>query len=74
MAESKFFKGLRTWKKRDGAPATLAGTITITQEDINQDFIDYAEFVTEYNGKKQLRGDVWYENGILTIKPNTFKK
>ena len=78
MAEKVFPKGLRTFKPNEKAPEWVKGSVII---DINEfkawleDF-DTAQYITEYNGKPQIKLDIVETKADkrINFEVNTYKK
>lgn len=76
MAENILAEGLRFFEKNDKAPDFVMGTIVITIDEF-KDFINAnQQYLTDYNGKKQLKlqqlkskaGKVYFN--VDTFKPS----
>jgi len=77
MAENILAEGLRFFDKNEKAPDFVMGTIVITIDEF-KDFINAnQQYLTDYNGKKQLKlqqlkskaGKVYFN--VDTFKPST---
>jgi hypothetical protein len=76
MAEKLFVKGFRTFAPRQGAPDFVLGSLVITIAEF-KDFVngEAREYITEYEGKPQLRVDILNgKDGRVNFAVNTYKK
>jgi hypothetical protein len=75
MATEKVYAaGIRTFAKNEKAPSFVLGTIVITFEELGAWIKgEGKEYLTEYQGKKQLRLQVLDGKDRLTIQVDTFK-
>lgn len=75
MAQEKVFpKGISVFPPRNGAPEFVKGSVVVTIDDLVQFAKDNEQYLSEYNGKKQLRLDLLdgTKNGLY-FQVNTFK-
>lgn len=76
-ADKVFAKGVMAFKPLPQAPAFVKGTIVITLDDLNN-FVngDGAQYLTDYNGKKQIRLQITENksDGKYSIAVDTWKK
>lgn len=74
MAEKIFMDGLRFWKKRDTAPEFVLGTLVITPADLAAWVAANPQYLTEYEGKKQVKIQVTKgQEGKLVFAVDTWK-
>ena len=76
MIEKIYPKGLRTFPARENAPEFVKGTLIVTLEDLNNFAKESSQYLTEFDGKKQLKlnilsGDKGLYFTVDTWKPNT---
>lgn len=76
MAEPKVYpKGIMTFPKHEKAPDFVKGSIAITLEDLREWLKgDGAQYLTEYNGKKQLKLQILDGQKGLYLTVDTYKK
>ena len=56
MSEQKVYpKGLRTFNKNVNAPEFVLGTLIITPKEFGQWLTDNSNYLTDYDGTKQLK-------------------
>lgn len=55
MAEKIYPKGLRTFAPREGAPDFVKGTLIVTLNELVQFCKENENYLSEYNGQKQLK-------------------
>ena len=53
--EKVYAEGIRTFKKGDKAPEFVLGTMVISIADLKSWCDNNQQFLSEYNGKKQLK-------------------
>ena len=71
-----FVKGFRTFAPRAGAPDFVLGQLVVTLDDFKE-FVngEAREYISDYNGKKQLRIDILEKKeGGINFTVNTYKK
>lgn len=75
MADEKVYpKGLRTFPKNEKAPDFVLGTLVITPNTLNDWMRENAQYLTEYNGEKQLKLQILNGNKGIYFTVDTFKK
>jgi hypothetical protein len=75
MATQPLAKGVRFFDKHANSPDFVIGTIVLTLDDIKEMFNENQEFVTEYNGKQQLRlQQLKSKDGKIYLSIDTYKK
>lgn len=68
-------KGIRFFDKHANSPDFVIGTLVLTLDDIKEMFTENKEFVTEYNGKAQLRlQQLKSKDGKIYLAIDTYKK
>lgn len=76
MAEKIYAAGLRTFAPRPNAPDFVLGALVITPKELFEWMnTEGKEYLTEYEGKKQLRLDILAgkDGGKINLAVNTFK-
>lgn len=75
MAEQIFPKGVRVFDPHAKAPGFVKGSIVITLNELVQFCKDNPDYLSEYNGQKQLRLQITEKKqGGLMITVDTYKK
>jgi len=75
MAEAKVYpKGLRTFKKNDNAPEFVLGSLIITPADLAQWVAENPQYLTDYNGSKQLKLQILNGDKGIYFTVDTYKK
>ncbi|MCF3107281.1 hypothetical protein LL912_00680 [Niabella sp. CC-SYL272] len=75
MAEKIFVGGFRGFAKNDKAPDWVIGDALITIDEFKAFINSNQQYLTEYNGKKQLKIQVTRaQNGSLSFTVNTYQK
>ena len=74
MDNNKFPKGVMAFKPNDKAPDFIIAEVTVTPDDLQKYMTENPDFVTEWNGKKQIRltikdGKKGYYAEVNTWKP-----
>lgn len=76
MAEEKIYpKGITAFAPRNGAPDFVLGTVIITIDDLTQWIDDNKQYLSDYNGKQQLRLNLTKSrDGRPSLAVDTYKK
>jgi hypothetical protein len=72
--EKVYANGIRTFAKNEKAPAFILGTIVITPSELIKWINENEQYLSEYNGAKQLKLQVLQGKDKLTIQVDTYKK
>lgn len=73
MADRIKPKGIVTFKKHEKAPEKALGTLIITFEDLESWFKgEGKKYQTDYQGKKQIKFDMYNGEYGVTISVNTY--
>lgn len=74
MAEKIFPDGVRAFKPRNGAPDFVKGSIVISPRKLVDWLKANPEFLSEYEGEKQLKLDLMDGTKGFYLSVNTYKK
>lgn len=72
--ETVYPKGLRTFKKNDNAPNFVLGSLIITPADFAQWVAENQQYLTDYNGSKQLKLQILNGDKGIYFTVDTYKK
>lgn len=75
MAEKIYPQGLRTFAKHPNQPDFVLGTLVITLDDLKE-WVEGEgkQYLTEYNGKKQIRLQILQGKDKVNLQVDTYKK
>ena len=73
MSEKIYVKGLRTFKPHEKAPDFVKGTLIITPNELVQFAKENEQYLTEYNGSKQLKCQILDGDKGLYFVVDTYK-
>jgi hypothetical protein len=75
MAKTIYVKGMRVFPPHDSAPDFVKGTLLITVNDLVLFAKEYAQYMRDYKGAKQLPCQILSnDNGDLSITLDTWQK
>jgi hypothetical protein len=72
--ETVYPRGMRVFPKNEKAPAFVLGTLVITPADFAQWVAENQQYLTDYNGSKQLKLQILNGDKGIYFTVDTYKK
>ena len=75
MANEKVYaKGIRTFPKHEKQPSFVLGAMVITIAELNDWVKQNEQYLTDYNGQKQLKFQILKGDKGINLVVDTYKK
>jgi hypothetical protein len=74
MSEKIYVKGMRSFPKNEKAPDFVIGTLVITPNDLIKFIKENEQYLTDYNGEKQIKIQMLKSDKGATFVLDTYKK